>query len=315
MTIQSTKERFEQALDAGGGWIRMDSGDVDLRVGIDDGKRAILLRTATKPPTPPELAVLKMERRQVEPGNWLLVIRLERSELAALFTVLADDLAYHTARAKSENPAQVVLTRLLAWQRLLAKAPNGVLPEPRLRGLLAELVMLTEAIDRLGIRDAVLSWHGPAKAPQDFGFGFLRVEVKAVHAVQASIQISSPEQLSSEGCPMMLRTQVLELVGERDPEAIMVAEYVRGMASLVSADARALEQFERGLFEYGYVDLPAYTSIWFRPGVVTEWDVDDGFPRVTRAQLPAAVDELSYSLDVSLLPPSSSTAWASRVPG
>src|SRR3546814_15120322 len=75
------------------------------------------------------------------------------------------------------------------------------------RGLFAEIVFLTELIDRqMSSSDAVEAWLGPERSHQDFIFGNTAVEVKSLSgAERSSVRISSEDQLESLNDALFLR--------------------------------------------------------------------------------------------------------------
>ena len=191
-------ELFQQAERTGadGGFTRIDERHpVGIFVGLDGGRRCILVVCPEQPPAAPTIGALHVEARRRHDGNWALTIRLERPDLSALFTRLVDDLAGATA-ADGRHPGSVVVQRLVRWQRLFLPARSDLLEDFELRGLIAELsFLIDEAVPFAGPEAALRAWRGPFDAPKDFVFADREIEVKATSHQPKSLHISSLEQL------------------------------------------------------------------------------------------------------------------------
>lgn len=286
-----------------------DSG-IDLYVGIDAGRRAIRLHCTRKPPQPPSLAAITAEVQERPSAGWALVVRLERSELAQLFTHLAADLLSAAGGAlPAGDQGAAVVNRLHRWQRLLAGSRAGELSDEQLRGLLAELAFLHDAITALGPVPAVAAWRGPLDAPRDFRFPGVEVEVKAVHSDSQRIRFSSLEQLDDGSVPIVLHTRVVELtpadasVGERVPAVIA------RLRRAVAADGNAEAHFEGKLRAAGYLDLPSYAERFAVISGPRHYSVSESFPRLQRRLLPTAIAEAEYAVLIRELDPFLLADW------
>src|SRR6185312_4793872 len=96
-----------------------------------------------------------------------------------------------------DGVAAFVVARLRRWHDLLEIATGMSLS--KLRGLVAELLVLKAAIARFGPSDAVLGWVGPWESPQDFTLPGIWVEVKAVIPAARTVRITSSDQLAAAG--------------------------------------------------------------------------------------------------------------------
>jgi hypothetical protein len=211
VTIEELFRRAEQA-GVDGSFSRIsESHPVDLFLGVEGGRRTIMVVCRTRPPEPPSLGAMMVEARPRQRGEWVLLIRLDRSDFTGLFTRVVEDLVDAT-RVAPPDPGEVVIGRLARWQRLFSRRPSTLLEEHELRGLAAELSFLVdEAIPKFGPLVAAMAWVGPYAAPKDFSFQTVEVEVKATHRQSRSIRISSLEQLTDAGLPISLWCRVVEV--------------------------------------------------------------------------------------------------------
>src|SRR3546814_19068659 len=94
--------------------------------------------------------------------------------------------------------SDLTLAHSRRWKTFLSGRSQHLSIE-EVRGLFAEIVFLTELIDRqMSSSDAVEAWLGPERSHQDFIFGNTAVEVKSLSgAERSSVRISSEDQLES----------------------------------------------------------------------------------------------------------------------
>lgn len=295
-------ELFDQAAEQEGGFVRASvTHAADLFVGIEGGARALMLRCPDLPQQLPHLASLAIERRQRYNG-WTLLVKLQRAELRGLFNHLAEDLIASVLSADAADAADVMVARLVRWQRLLAGARSGLLEDDQLRGLAAELDFLVHhAAPRYGAAESVGAWGGPLAAPKDFSFADVEIEVKATHRNSKRLKISSIEQLSAADRPIYLWTRVVELVTQPGPGLTNLSELVEATRLLVAHHPTAWEILELKLHAGGYADSPDYNDRWMKFGESKCYAVGPAFPRMERSTTPAGIVDGEYTLDIPSL--------------
>ena len=306
------EEAFTRAERAGvdGAFTHIDGEHpVGIFLGIESGQRAMMVVCRDRPPDPPSLAAIHVESRLRQGGDWALVLRLEQRDLRRLFARLVEDLEEAT-RARPSNPGEVVVERLVTWQRLLERRRGGRLDDRELRGLAAELsFLLDEALPAAGAESATVAWRGPFAAPRDFVWAAVAVEVKAVHQPQREVTISSLEQLSDTGVPLYLWCRNVELAAEGDPGAVSAAAIVDRARAAFETSASASERFEDALRTAGYDDHEDYRARFLRFGDSLCYAVREPFPRIQRQfVLPGVVDG-SYRVRLADLKPFIVPTW------
>lgn len=313
MTRYHLEQKFRKAeVDERGGFLRVSATHpVDLFVGTEEARRTLLLICDRQPPDAPPLEVISVHRRKRDDGKWALLVRLERRDMAALFSYLVEDLVLAAERETDCHRASgLLIERLMHWQRLLSRGRTGVLGNAELRGLVGELLFLRDcAIPTVGPQVGVSAWIGPFDAPRDFRFAELDVEVKTLARDARSIRISSAEQLDPGGAPIILAAIVLENSTEESGQATSVSAIVSKVRDCCEPDSEALSGLSQRLSAAGYSDLPEYETIFFvsRPPVF--YGCSETFPRITLATLPDGVVECSYGISIASIAPFIISDW------
>lgn len=295
----SIEELFRRAETSGvdGAFTRIDEEHpIGLFLGLEGGRRSIMVVCPERPPEPPSLGALTVEIRTRQTGDWALVIRLERPDLPELFASLVQDLVKAT-HGPETIPGEVVVGRLARWQRMFSRRPSTLLDDHTLRGLAAELsFLIEEAGPALGPMVAVEGWAGPYEAPKDFAFPNVEVEVKATRRQPKGIQITSLEQLTDNGLPLYLWCLPVELEHGAEDPIRSFASLVGRARALVAGDAEAGRQLEAGLQAAGFEDRDEYRSRLLRFGTSCCYKVRGDFPRIQRPEVAAGVVACDYEV-------------------
>ncbi|GHH04656.1 PD-(D/E)XK motif protein [Comamonas sp. JC664] len=302
MTIEEAFRRAEHT-GVDGSFSRIsESHPVDLFLGVEGGRRAIMVVCRTRPPEPPSLGAMLVEARPRQRGEWALVIRLDRTDLTGLFTHVVEDLVDATCVALPD-PGEVVIRRLARWQRLFSRRPSALLEEHEIRGLAAELSFLAdEGIPKFGPLAAAMAWVGPYAAPKDFSFQSVEVEVKATHRQRRSIRINSLEQLTDAGLPICIWSRVVEVEqGQSGDPHDTFAALVRRVRAAVAEDAAAAERVDDALRAAGYEDREEYEVTIVRFGPAVSYAVRRDFPRIQRPDVATGIDSCIYEIAVTAI--------------
>jgi len=244
-----------------------------------------------------------VDLRAGDEGQQHLVLALERQVDRDLFEGLCRTLASSLEHATdSASSLAVSLAHIRRWKTFLSGRSQHLSIE-EVRGLFAEIVFLTELIDRqMSCSAAVDAWLGPERSHQDFIFGNTAVEVKSLSgAERSSVRISSEDQLESLNDALFLRMYRLSNLAD--------AAGARSLNEIVSAfqarlgEAEAVEAFDRKLVAHGYAPLPDYDKPRFVVSDVRSYRVGDGFPRLMRSQLPTGIANVAYDIRLETIAP------------
>lgn len=218
-----------------------------------------------------------------------------------IFAIMAVDLLRLLEDERAKDGKTLVdgfLERVREWQAFMSRGSRPLSQEAQagLYGELAALQLLAEVMPGSLPFDA---WKGPMHAAQDFHLGSGALEIKATTTSDAfKARINSIEQLDSERQPMFIGTVRLK----DDPAGVSLNTLTALLREL--ADGRGRRRaFDALLVMSGYYD--EHASLYERPLVIDEfrcYGIDEEFPALRRAKLPAQVTAATYTLDLSSVP-------------
>jgi hypothetical protein len=266
-----------------------------------DGRLALLIALRRVEDAPVELPTVRGVELLVLAADRQLQLVLEPAGDWEMFHALCLDLLSASNEGSDEAAAlQLLMSRLLRWQKFLSKGTGKLLDEREVRGLIGEVLFLRDYLVATIGASAVECWQGPQGLPQDFVFAGRLVEVKTFAAgSDPSVRITSAEQLTSGDVPLFLHLVCLV----RQDDGLNLPDLVDDLRSLVAASPAAAESFEDRLVTLGYVDLPEYRAMSYAVTSVSDYQVRDGFPRLTVEQVPAGVTHVSYSIRLADIRP------------
>lgn len=234
-----------------------------------------------------------------EPLRTSLIIMLEEERLREIFAVLAADLVnVVVVETTAAEAFRRCVDRLCMWQGLFDRiAPEG-LSEERQRGLFGELVILdTVFLAKLAPLDGVSAWVGSNSAHQDFRRGALALEVKTSLAKRhARIIISNEKQLDEQSHdPLVLASVRLD---ESEASGLSLSDLVTRVRARLANEEPAARLFDERLLLADYLDVhaPLYEPRRWRVASTRCFRVAGSFPRLTEANLPAGVGDITYSI-------------------
>jgi hypothetical protein len=177
--------------------------------------------------------------------------------------------------------------------------------------LFAEIWFLSEVLlPCLECDSAVRAWVGPLGSNQDFQLPRCSVEIKSCASTAADkVVVSNLVQLDSEGLANLVMSCFLLEV--RRQEGLSLPALVdRVRASLGSASALASSTFDSLLVMSGYLEAHAhaYENRFYRVLKASHFLVTEGFPCLTRSQVPDGVCDVKYSIEISVCAPHEITA-------
>lgn len=234
-----------------------------------------------------------------EPGCWLSIVRKPQGPLD-LFALMAADIVAAINGSNTQNEErlfQFLMARIRAWQHFMKTGREGLSLEEEL-GLAGEIACLAALIGAgIPYEVAVDAWIGPEDGIQDFEIGNGAIEVKSTLSEAGfPARILSLEQLDDAIRKPLFVAGCRFGVGEG---GISLTGRIAAMRQLLSSDAAASERFELMLLRAGYFDSHAskYTRLFVGPELKL-WLVDEGFPRLTQASVPAGIRAASYDIEL-----------------
>jgi hypothetical protein len=206
------------------------------------------------------------------------------------------ELSGFATACSAQSAIQQILRRLESWQVCL-RARRGRLQREEQAGLLGELAVLDKLAGEVGFPQAIAGWTGPVDGIHDFELGGLAIEVKSAIGVSHHVRISRLDQLDTEGLNHLILARARF---HEAPEGLTLPEVIGGLRKIINdTHPASMDEFSDRIMRIGYLDADAEFYASTRT-VLTDlhvFEVGDGFPRLTRAQVPPALIEAAYSLD------------------
>ncbi len=283
---------------------RFEEHPLRLHYGTDQLSRPIMLLRLDQRPEPIKLgeAVSVEVGERVAQKEWALVLTLREPNLTETFIDLAIDLADRSSSGADEAQALAIFRRALEeFRDLLASGRGAALSLEELRGIIAELWFALRIVTPLTDPTAALiAWHGPLGAPQDFRFpdGSL-AEVKAIHSEARSVKISSPEQLDPvDSGDLTLVTIGLEECPPSTPDSTSLPKLVREFRGAFTGDPVRAEDLDRRLRALGILRTFESQTTEFLATSTHQYRVDEKFPRIRRNAVSLGIENLRYEIQL-----------------
>ena len=234
--------------------------------------------------------------------EWILLFKLTSSSGNSkdMFKYIFKDILKTINIIESE---EVILKQLCHryehWQKLLSKLPDSF-GRLKQQGLLAELLVLKDnLIPQYGVEQALAMWQGPKGAKQDFILPENWVEVKSTSLGKREIHISSLEQLDSTISDGELVVITLQDSNSFDTNAISLSLIIDEIEGTITDDL-TLADFKERLLLVGYGQNQD-NEFYFRLCDIEYFNINKSFPKISRANLPAAISTVSYTLNLDAL--------------
>ena len=276
-----------------------DEHELDIYLVNDPVNQLYALEIHSLPPglRLPEVEVGDILEVTLLEQTGVLRIALLASPYTDVFLVLIDDLVDSiVCRPGLEAGAKAVLFRLRRWERLLEASSKGMSLSAQ-KGLIGELKVLASAAHAIGITDALMAWQGPEGGTRDFDFGGTGIEVKTTAGKGLlTVRISSERQLEV----IAIERLFLWCISlEKSDNGETLNDAISSVQLLIGSDDELNENFLQKLMLVGYLtsDSPKYKNRFSVHGEYV-YQVLEGFPRITSAQVPNCVFSVGYSIDL-----------------
>lgn len=272
---------------------------LDLLAGMRaaDDAPCLMLQTTPVPDALFELGGMRLSTVPDHAGTFL-VLSLEDSARRDLFSTICADVVSAAAAADRADALDRFLSRLDAWRQFLRDRRSGLSGAETI-GLLGELLVLELAL----VQDPTClhSWQAPNDGLHDFLSNGHALEIKTGIGPASAITISRLDQLDTSGLRRLdlFHVRLVEMPTGRSLRDITDA------ITLLLPDEAARRAFENALLRRGLMpdDETARTKPRIQERAIDAYSVSNDFPRLLRADVPVAISEASYTLDVRALAP------------
>lgn len=227
-------------------------------------------------------------------------VALTDNSFADLFDVLLQDVCERVAATTTELEAtNVIINRIVDWQRfLMLQGPDG-LSDERQRGLYGELVFLRRLCGEGILQNSGIGcWRGPSGADQDFHLRTIGVESKvSLSAQNQELVVSSERQLDGRGDEQLFVAHLA--LSTRRQQGETLTEIVDDLRMQLPGNCRG--DFELHLFDAGFLD--AHRECYEQFGYIVReenfFEVRDEFPRICENELRTGVGKVRYCISVA----------------
>ena len=240
-------------------------------------------------------------------GNCRLCLTLKDQRYRDVFVALSDDVAGTVSEAENEIAGvRLLLGRLNTWERFLDRYGVNLMSPDEQVGLFSELKFLeNELLKILPAMDAVQSWRGPYRAPQDFMLGSMAVEIKTTTSRnQTSFKVASLEQLDTGSLSCLLIHHSVLSIDET--AGICLPDFIADLReAIANTDPGAASQFDASLIEAGYLEAheEAYRERAFVVARKSWFEVRSGFPLLAPTTVPLGVVAAKYTISLAACAP------------
>lgn len=233
-------------------------------------------------------------------GRYSSSLLLIKKNQEQVFITMCANLIDCTNQVPSEKEAlNKLVFRFHQWQRLMAHKKSALMPAETRKGLIGELIYLTEVISSgMIVNEAINGWSGPDGADQDFIYHGVWHEIKTIGVSGTEINISSVEQLGDIDSTGELVIERLDLCAPETESCFSLNDAVLNTIELLKHDDNALELFIAKLNNVGYIELPEYDLDKYKYSGEECYKVNEDFPRITRENLRSEIDNCKYRIAI-----------------
>lgn len=227
-------------------------------------------------------------------GYAACVLQAASSDQNDVFAIVSQDILDELRKQKEAvKYIETLKRRIEKWRKFFKNPVRNRLSERMVIGLFGELSFIRE-LREAGIEIASDLWNGPIKSAQDFQGERVAVEVKTSSSNSREyVHISSEAQLDEAGRDALYL--VSYHIERNDATGTTLPELIKQVALMLDEQQRA--RFVANLTCLGYTeDDDTFYSKKYSLKERQAYKVEDGFPRVIRADLPQGIMDISYRL-------------------
>lgn len=287
----------------GGGYKRIDdTHPLEWYIGYEDiNQKTMLLVTNNDPCNISSSKSIITTTGQRQDGKWATSFRLIKKDNEDVFVHLCWDIIEFSRDIPLESEVEHIIKRYNKWIELMEHQRTELMDDARRKGLIGEMLFLEENINNgMALKVAVDGWIGSDGADQDFMYSNGWTEIKCIGLSVESISISSIEQLEAE-LPGCICVYYLDKTAPENLNGFSLMEKVNQLRNIFTGNLKAKEIFENKLFKYGYVDRKEYNEQKYRLGSKNTYKIDEGFPRLIRANVPSQIISAKYSISLAAI--------------
>lgn len=273
------------------------SHPLSWRINKTDPPTSLALISPIEPKTLKSTKGIEVSKYKRE-GSWLQIFDLTDKGHVGNFSIFCKDMIDSTREADPRDGPDIVAAQYQIWKDMF-KQVNDPLGKAQIQGLLGEMIFLRDVIiPRYGEDIALRSWVGPFEKKQDFQCPDMWYEVKAVSGGKSTAKITSLDQLDRDDKGRLAVVRMTDTSGTAQLGFTINSLY-RSMMEELSTWSRCL--FRAALESAGYRCLEEYDEYCFEFQSITEYEVEEGFPRLRRSKVDKGVTEATYEIYLDII--------------
>ncbi|MBS8263850.1 PD-(D/E)XK motif protein [Mesobacillus boroniphilus] len=280
-----------------------------LALEVDTNKRAFILEAPYKffrnlGPLPQTMGFDAVTRQlgDEEENNLSLILLVKNRNFIDIFNSLVKDVIENITVCKSGKIVEVLIGRLIRWQKFLDEEKVNKLDGTSQRGLFGELLFIKRLIEKskLDPNYIIKSWTGPEMSVNDFNFWDCSVEIKtSISKQHQKINIANERQLDDSHisklflCHYSLDNQ--SLAGQT------LNDLISDVRNLLDTNSAVLYEFENKLKDAGYFDFhyKEYEMPYYSIRETNFFNIVEGFPRIIEKDLIDGVGDIRYTISLA----------------
>jgi len=235
-------------------------------------------------------------------GEYRLVCTLTDldPELSDKFATVAKDIAFHCSEFAGKRLFRKAQERIKSWANFLKPSRSG-LSKGEFVGFFGELYAISDQLfDVFSESNVINGWIGPDGKRQDFSLGDLAIEIKtSLSGDQRAVTISSLDQLDRVTERLLLLRVVAAPAAEG--EGVSLGQLYEGIKERIKGDLDAENKFLNKASPFYGKATEQQINEKYQIIDVSIYDVQDGFPKLTRKDVCTEILEAKYSISVNAI--------------
>lgn len=233
--------------------------------------------------------------------DFLILIKLLDQSLIGIFDSILNIILSESVYEESESAmVQKFFQKLKRWQKFMSSSKNSILSEDKIRGLIAELMFLSEMLNNnIFLKQEIIeSWYGPDRLQHDFIFNNVAIEIKSVSNLdKKSVTISSEYQLESNSNQLFLRVYCILKSVVAAENTINLNMIIKNISEKLDINERS--RFDEKLIECGYIPNEKYDEFNYNIDLINNYVVSEEFPKVCSSSLDNGILNIKYDIDLN----------------
>lgn len=203
-----------------------------------------------------------------------------------------------------DNESMVInqtLDSIAKWKKLFDKIKSTLLTEEEQKGLIGELLFISESIENEVPKDTIIeNWYGPDYYNKDFIINNIGLEIKTTTQDRPTLKISSEQQLDKQDLDMLYLIQYnLE---ESRSNGFTLPEIINKVRIEIAVNYILKSKFDEKLIQIGYNDDDsAKYDTKYKLIEKHIYDVNKDFPKITKSTLPKGIFNSIYNIETLVL--------------